>query len=115
VHLKDGIWEINESVAMREVLLKPFISKHLNEAYNPSKIFNIFGFRKYVRRVVRKQSCGQWFERFPDLDKDELEATTKSLELWHGEDYGFSFSKNFVTIANTCFDDNKRPVIKNAG
>lgn len=112
--LKDGIWEFNENANIREILLKPFISKHLNEAYNPSKIFNILGFRDYVRHVVRKRSCKQWFERYPDLNKADLEKITKSLELWHGEDYGFSFSKNFVTIANTCFDDDKKLIVNEA-
>jgi hypothetical protein len=108
--LKDGIWEFNKNADLREILLKPFISKHLNEAYNPSKIFNIFGFRDYVRRVVRKRSCKQWLERYPDLSQTDLEATTKSLELWHGEDYGFSYSKNFVTIANTCFENERSTI-----
>ena len=102
--LENGFWKINENADLPEILLKPFISKHLNEAYNPSKYFSVLGFRSYIRRVVRKQSCEQWFERFPNLNKAELEATTKSLELWNGEDYGFSSSEKFVTIANTCFD-----------
>ena len=105
VILKDGKWALNESADLPEILIKPFISKHLNEAYNPSKIFNILGFRSYIRRVVRKRACKQWFARDTDLNKAELEATTKSLELWYGEDYGFSYSKKFVTIANTCFDE----------
>ncbi len=109
--LYDGVWEMNKNTDLREGLLKPFISKHLNEAYNPSKIFNILGYRNYVRRVVRKQSCKQWFDRYPNLSQTDLEATTKSLELWHGEDYGFSRTKNFVTIANTCFDSNKKPIV----
>ncbi len=103
--LKNGFWTYNEKIDSREILLKPFISRHLNEAYNPSKYFNVLGFRSYIRRVVRKQSCGQWFKRFPNLDKAELEATTKSLELWNGEDYGFTPSEKFITIANTCFDE----------
>lgn len=106
--IENGKWEFNKSVEMHENLLKPFISKHLNEAYNPGKIFNIADFRTRVRHVVKNRSCKQWFERFPDLSKEELEATTKSLELWYGEDYGFSYSKNFVTIANTCFEDNEK-------
>lgn len=105
--LKDGKWQFNKNTDMQEFLLKPLISKHLNEAYNPSKILNILGLRNYVRRVVRKQACRQWFERDPNLNKAELEATTRSLEKWHSEDYGFSYSKNFVTIANTCFENNE--------
>lgn len=103
LRLENGIW-VRNKFAADEVLLKPFISRHLNEAYNPSKIFNIAGFRSVVRKKVRKHVCKQWFERDPELSKEELEATSASLETWYGEDYGFSRTKNFVTIANTCFE-----------
>lgn len=103
--LKDGIWVVNENSEMKNDLLKPFITKHLNEAYNPNKFFNVLKFRKIIKGVVKRHACKQWFERYPGLERDELEATTKSLELWHGEDYGFSYSKKFITIANTCFDE----------
>ncbi|MEZ5345688.1 MAG: hypothetical protein R2681_09060 [Pyrinomonadaceae bacterium] len=101
---ENGKWEMNHKAEISENLLKPFISIHFNEAYNPSKIFNIADFRTRVRHVVRDRSCKQWFERYPGLSKEKLESTTKSLELWYGEDYGFSYSRNFVTIANTCFE-----------
>ena len=104
--IKDGFWVVNENKNLKDDLLKPFITKHLNEAYNPNKFFNVFKFRKVIKRVVRKRACKQWFERYPDLKKDGLETTTKSLELWQGEDYGFSASEKFITIANTCFDKN---------
>ena len=106
--LKNGFWNFNENADLRENLLKPFITKHLNEAYNPSKYFNVFGFRDYIRRVVRKQACPQWFQRYPNLSQEDLEKTTASLQLWNGENYGFSKSRNFITIANTCFE-NKKP------
>lgn len=103
--LKEGKWVFNELVDLRETLLRPFISDHLNEALNPNKIFNIAGYRSVIRRVVRKRACSQWFERDPGISKARLESLTTSLEHWHGEDYGFSQSKNFVTIANTCFKE----------
>jgi hypothetical protein len=34
--LKDGLWTVNENVSLQELLLKPFVSDHLNEALNPS-------------------------------------------------------------------------------
>ncbi len=36
VTLKDGVWIFNDNGNVREILLKSFISAHLNEAYNPS-------------------------------------------------------------------------------
>ncbi len=101
--IEKGTWKFNKAKDLSENLLKPFISKHLNEAYNPNKYFNILGFRKVIKRVVKKRSCKQWFKRYPNLSKSHLEATTRSLQLWYGEDYGFSSSKKFITIANTCF------------
>lgn len=102
--LKNGVWKFNENAVLFDILLKPFISEHLNEALNPSIFFKYLGLRCYVRKTVKKQSCRQWFDKFPNLSQTELEKTRKNLELWFGEDYGFKDSKNFITIANTCFD-----------
>jgi hypothetical protein len=105
--LKDGLWTVNENVSLRELLLKPFVSDHLNEALNPSIFTKYLGVRAYVRRTVRRRSCEKWFEHYPDLSQVSLEETSSSLTLWHGEDYGFTNSEHFVTIANTCFADNR--------
>ncbi|MDQ3130211.1 MAG: hypothetical protein M3Q99_05555 [Acidobacteriota bacterium] len=101
--LENGIWKFNEQAESRENLLKPFFSDHLNEALNPS-VF-IVGLRSFVRRTVKKQSCKQWFAAYPNLSKAELIEKPKALTLWNGGDYGFKDSQNFVTIANTCFDN----------
>lgn len=101
--LVDGIWKFNEKTESRENLLKPFFSDHLNEALNPS-IF-IAGLRSFVRRTIRRQSCKQWFAVYPNLSQTELNEKSKALKLWNGEDYGFTDSRNFVTIGNTCFDE----------
>ncbi len=103
--IENGIWVVKEDGIRRDSLLKPFISNHLSEAFNPNKFFNLLGFRKVIRGVVRKRSCRQWKERFPNIKKTDLETITKSLERWNGENYGFSYSGKFITIANTCFDD----------
>ncbi len=107
--LKNGIWTFNENADLQEILLKPFISDHFNEALNPS-IF-IKGLRSFVRRSVRTRSCKQWQKQYPNFSQAELEKTSKALTLWFGEDYGFTDSDNFITIANTCFD-NKTPVVE---
>ena len=101
--LKDGVWIFNETADLREVLIKPFLTDHLNEALNPSKFLP--GLRSSVRRTVRKQSCRQWLKAYPNLSQTELNETMRKLQRWHGEDYGFSSSEKFVTIANTCFGD----------
>jgi hypothetical protein len=107
--LKNGLWAFNDQVKMREVLLRPYISDHLNEALNPSIFNKLLGLHWYVRRRVRDGSCAQWFNRYLGLSRAGLEEKTRSLELWYGEDYGFTNSKDFITIANTCFDENGKP------
>ncbi|MDQ6786970.1 MAG: hypothetical protein M3033_09200 [Acidobacteriota bacterium] len=101
--LENGIWKFNENSDIRQNVIKPFISNHLNEALNPS-IF-IVGLRSFVRRTVRKQSCRQWLNRFPNQTQSDFENASRALQLWNGEDYGFTDSDKFITIANTCFGD----------
>ncbi|MCU1290097.1 MAG: hypothetical protein JWN60_2326 [Acidobacteria bacterium] len=102
--LEDGIWKFNENAAARENLLKPFISDHLNEALNPS-IF-LPGLRSYVRRAVKKRSCVQWTSLYPNLSQKDAVDKAEMLKRWNGEDYGFTGSAHFVTIANSCFGEN---------
>ncbi len=102
--LKGGVWAFNENVNLRESLLKPFISNHLNEALNPSVFVSLFGFRAGIRKTVKKQACPQWRKEFPNLTRAEIAETSEKLKLWDGADYGFKESSDFITIANTCFD-----------
>ncbi len=101
--IKDGLWAFNDVANLRETLLKPFISNHLNEALNPSVVVNLFGFRGNIRRAVKKNACPQWRKNFPNYTRADFAAITENLKLWHGEDYGFKPDTDFVTIANTCF------------
>ena len=103
--LKDGLWTFNDGGNLRADLLTPFISDHLNEALNPSIFTKNFGLRWYIRRTVRKRSCAQWFERYPNISQSGLEGQSRALTMWQGEDYGFTDSEHFVTIANTCFEE----------
>ena len=99
--LEDGFWKMNKNVELREILLKPFISNHFNEAFNSSK-YNLI-LHSSVRKTVRKKDCAAWRKQFPDFTADDFDNLSQPLKLWHGEDYGFSDSKNFITIGNTCF------------
>lgn len=101
--LKDGFWAFSDESNLRETLLKPFISAHLNEALNPSVVVSLFGFRSTIRKTVKKHACPQWRKNYPDLSRADFAETTENLKLWHGEDYGFKPSADFITIANTCF------------
>ena len=101
--LKDGQWAFNENA--QQSLLKSFISDHLNEALNPSIFTESFGLRSWVRRTVRKRSCKRWLDRYPDLSQAGVDEDSQALRLWYGEDYGFTDSDYFITIANTCFEN----------
>lgn len=106
--LDDGFWKFSEPETLRENLLKPFISDHLNEALNPSIFVKLFRFDSTVRKIVRKKSCPQWREKFPDMTGDDVAAKTENLKLWHGENYGHRNSDRFITIADTCFNMEKQ-------
>lgn len=105
--LNDGIWTINDKFEMSEMLLKPFISNHLNEALNPSGFTRILGLSAYVRHVLKDHACSDWKQQYPNLSQTDYEHTTESLKRWNNEDYGFTEKKNLITIANTCFDKNR--------
>lgn len=97
---ENGVWVLNETGDLRDRILRPFISDHLNEAWNPS-IFS-FNLRFSIRRIVKKRACQQWIKAFPDLTKADSESRSAALTLWNGEDYGYTASRKFITIANTC-------------
>jgi len=101
--LRDGFWIVNDFGDRHRTFIRPFISEHLNEALNPS-IFSFY-LRSSIRHIVKKRACPQWTNAFPTLTKAKLEATAVSLDRWNGENYGFTASRKFITIANTCFAD----------
>ena len=102
--LTDGVWKFNERADPRENTIKPFITDHLNEAFNPSVYVSLFGFRASIRRAVKKHACPQWRARYPDFSAADFDKLTGELQSWHGEDYGFKTSADFITVAGTCFD-----------
>lgn len=99
-----GVWVVNETFEMSDMLLKPFVSNHLNEALNPSGFTRMFGLSAYVRHVLRSHACSEWKEQYPNTTQTDYERTTESLKSWNNEDYGWTDKKNLITIANTCFD-----------
>jgi hypothetical protein len=105
--LDDGIWTFNESFEMKSMLLKPFISDHLNEALNPSGFTRFFGLNSQVRKVLTR-NCLNWRGQNPSLKQADFENLTNSLKRWNNEDYGFTEKKNFVTIGNTCFEETQK-------
>ena len=100
--LVNGQWQIAHPENARDILLIPFIADQMNEALNPSG----YSFLVYptVRSVVRKQACPEWRATYPMLTKDDFAKPSRALELWNGEDYGFTRKSKTVPIA-ICFED----------
>ena len=104
VILENGAWKFNGAIDLTENLLKPFVTNHLNEAWNPSVYTKVFGLRSSVRNHVKNRACAEWRAVYPNLSKADFERGSNELQTWFGEDYGFRKSENFITVANTCFD-----------
>lgn len=101
LEIHDGHWRISPNVDLPSTLLKPFISEHLNEAFNPSG----FAFFVYltVKRVVRTRACPEWEGFLTQTTKADLQRRSARLEKWNGEDYGFAERGIRVTIGESCF------------
>lgn len=99
--LADGRWQVSADANLSASILRPFISDRLNEAFNPSG-FNAFLFPS-VKNVVRKHSCPQWRENFKTIDASQLDAKSRDLRNWNGEDYGFTEKSRMINIGQLCF------------
>ena len=99
--LHKGHWRIAPDVDLPSTLLKPFISEHLNEAFNPSG----YAFFVYptVKRVVRTRACRGWQNLVKETTKADLSQRSARLEKWNDEDYGFATKRQRVTIGDSCF------------
>ena len=91
-------------------ILAPFISSHLNEAYNPSNYLPLL--YPIVRTAVKKHACSEWHAAFPTLTALDLTTRTAALTTWNGLDYGYKQTSRQVRLADTCFTQSKGPVTK---
>src|SRR5205807_2698500 len=95
-----GLWSVDMAM-LRDDLLKPYLTDHLNEALNPSGYaFTIYG---SVRHIVKKYDCPEWRQEYPNVEATEITNRSKALEFWNGEDYGFTKNKRIVAIGEVCF------------
>jgi hypothetical protein len=99
--LVNGLWKLNSAGSSEDVLLRPFISDHMNEALNPS--LYIPGLRSSIRGIVRKRACAEWRAAYPNRSAEEYRSMTASLTTWNGQNYGHKPSQKFVSIAETCY------------
>lgn len=101
VRFSDGRWILNDETTLNRDLMRPFITDHFNEAFNPSG----YSFILYptVKRVVENK-CPDWKKTYPQMTRNSVAKYLIDLETWYGEDYGFSTRGHNVSIAK-CFDE----------
>lgn len=102
--LDSGVWSYDVS-SLREHLIKPFMTDHMNEAWNPSAFR--FTLVRSVRRAIKKFACPDWRTAFPDLTAKAIEARTAGLQLWNREDYGFTNRSRIVRLSEVCYEENR--------
>lgn len=100
VQLLNGKWQLEEK-NLSENILKPFIADQMNEALNPSSYRPTL--IRSVRRSVAKYACPEWRKMLPNTDPTEMEQRSVSLEMWNGEDYGFTRKSRTIKLGDICF------------
>jgi len=96
---RDGAhWIINPDRDNADVL-KPYITEHLNEAYNPSKyMFNVDRIREHVR-----ERCALWVKQVPDFSEANYRAHLERTKTWFGEPYGWDLPDANAANLLRCF------------
>lgn len=96
---RDGVhWMIDPARANPD-LMKPFITEHLNETYNPSLYF--FSVER-IRSQVRDR-CASWFKRVPDFNEASYRAHLDRVKTWFGEPYGWDLPADKAISFLDCF------------
>lgn len=93
--------ENEETNPAKSGIIRPFITEHLNEAYNQSNYLPLL-FR-LIKSAVKKRACSKWHAAFPTLTTDALAARSAALTTWHGLEYGYKSTARQVRLADVCF------------
>jgi len=80
-------------------IMRPYVSEHLNEAYNPSyQAFSIEKIRGHVR-----ERCAAWKARDPDFNEASYRAHIDRNSTWFGEPYGWDLPEDHSADLRECF------------
>jgi len=95
--MRNSAWQFNPDSS--EYFMRPFISDHLNESFNPCHYLG------YVRGGVRShiRDRGKAWAEFYHTNRDRELARMKEMETWFGEDYGH-IADDPVNVVNAYFD-----------
>ncbi len=96
---RDGVHWVIDPGRDNPDLLQPFISEHLNEAYNPSRYyFSVERIRQHVRG-----RCEAWFAQVPGFDEPGHRAQLARVRTWFGEPYGWELPDDEAVTLLECF------------
>jgi hypothetical protein len=99
-----GYWTLNPERANAD-LLKPYVSEHLSEAYNPSEY--VVGVEP-IRRHVRER-CQRWFAEVPGFNEQSYRAALLRVQTWYGEAYGWELPERYAATLLECFHPTPEP------
>ena len=96
---KDGAhWAIDPARDNTD-LLKPYISEHLNEAFNPSRyFFSVDRLRSQIH-----DRCASWMKQVPDFNEPAYRAHLERNRTWFGEPYGWDLPDDKAITLLDCF------------
>lgn len=95
--LKGNQWQF-ASYVNKDLLLKPYLSNNLNEAFNPCRYTFM---RNRIRNHIKKR-CNEWVNR-RGITPVFIEKTLKETKRWHGEEYGHWLPTDTAVTLNACF------------
>src|SRR5262249_45398074 len=105
----DGYWTLNPERANAD-LLRPYVSEHLNEAYNPSEY--VVGVEK-IRQHVRDR-CQRWLAEVPGFNEQSYRAALIRVQTWYGESYGWELPEKYAATMLECFHPTDPPKARHA-
>ncbi len=80
-------------------IMRPYVTEHLNEAYNPSRhVFSVERIRGHVRN-----RCAAWKTQVPDFDEESYRAHLERNRTWFGEPYGWDLPDADAANLLECF------------
>jgi len=80
-------------------IMRPYITEHLNEAFNPSRpVFSVERIRGHVR-----ERCAAWKARVPEFSEAWYRAHLERNRTWFGENYGWDLPDADAADLRECF------------
>jgi len=96
---RDGAHWTIDPARDNDDLMRPFVTEHLNEAWNPSAYyFSIERIREHVR-----DRCTSWFKQVPGFDQASYRAHLERSKTFFGEPYGWDLPEDKAVTLLECF------------